>query len=188
MQFRAVFSLFCSSKSNSEDISLHPVNTDSNSLLSNSNLVKESISKLKRRNNELGVSKITLILFAAFVFATVFTSFKILPFYYYHFELVNQMESLIRVASTETDKEIRERLWFQVRQMQIPSVKPEDIKIQREERIMKISLKYKEVFFITWQGKDYDIHVFDFHAYAEGQFLTIIFLSSGHGLGSGQNS
>ena len=126
--------------------------------------------KLYNYQNQKGAGKYTLIFFVVLVSSVVYVAFKVIPFYYYHYELVNQFESIIRVASTETDQEIRKRLWEQIRFMQIPNVKPEDLKISREGGIMRISLKYKEVLYVTWQGKYYDLHVFDFHAYAQGRY------------------
>ena len=94
---------------------------------------------------------------------------RILPFYYYYWELENQMRAAIRVASTDSDAEIREKLLYQIKRMDIPA-RPEDLKIGRTGRHMNISLKYSEVFDITWKGKDRDLRTFNFHARAEGDF------------------
>jgi hypothetical protein len=116
-----------------------------------------------------GASKITLIVFGALIAVVTFCAYKILPFYYYYYDFQNQMEQVIRVASTTTDKEIRQKLVYYMHSFDIPAA-PEELKIQREGNTMKISLPYQEVFYITWRGKDYDLYVFKFHAYAEGKF------------------
>lgn len=122
------------------------------------------------RNCQSGVSKLTTIFFGAIIAAALFTGYHVLPFYYYYFELQNQMESAVAVASTYSDKELREKLWYHVhRKMQIPGVKPEDIRIERNGGLIRISLRYQEIFFLTWKGKDYDIYVFKFLAKAEGK-------------------
>ena len=118
---------------------------------------------------ELGIGRLTLLVFGLIVAAGLYCAFQIFPFYYYYWELENQMSAAIRVASTETDYELRTKLLDHIRRTEIPA-KKEDLKIIREAHHMRIELKYQEVFYITWQGKDYDIKVFPFHARAEGDF------------------
>lgn len=79
------------------------------------------------------------------------------------------MEQVITLASTETDKDIRKKLEYHIKATQLP-VKMEDLKIAREGRTIKISLKYSEIFYITFRGKDYDLHEFKFHAFASGPY------------------
>ena len=47
--------------------------------------------------------------------------------------------------------------------MQIPA-KPEDLKIDRSNGLINIRLRYQEIFYVSFGGKDYDIHVFNFDA------------------------
>ena len=124
---------------------------------------------LKGDSAEAGIGKLTLLVFGSIVAAAVYAAYNILPFYYYFYELQNQMEQLIKVASTETDREIRQKLWAHVKYMQIPA-QPENLRIEREGNTMRISLPYDEVFYLTWRGKDYTLYTFNFDAYAEGQF------------------
>jgi hypothetical protein len=116
-----------------------------------------------------GVGKLTLLVFGAIVGAGIYAAYHILPFYYCYFEITNQFEQAIKVASTYTDKEIRDKLLYHIKKLELP-VEPEDLKIEREAGRMRISLPYEEVFYVTWQGKDYDLHTFEFHAYAEGAY------------------
>lgn len=120
-------------------------------------------------NAQSGVAKLTMLVFGVIIAAALYSAYYILPFFYYYYDLVNQMEQLIRVASTNTDKEIREKLMYFITRYEIPA-KPEDLKIIREGQRMKISLPYQEVFYISWAGRDYDLHTFSFVAQAEGQF------------------
>lgn len=122
-----------------------------------------------RASSAHGVGKLTLLVFGTIVGAGIYAAYHILPFYYCYFEITNQFEQAIKVASTYTDKEIRDKLVYHIKKLELP-VEPDDLKIEREAGRMRISLPYEEVFFITWQGKDYDIHTFQFHAYAEGAF------------------
>lgn len=79
------------------------------------------------------------------------------------------MDSVVTLASTESDTIIRRRLTAQMRRTEIPA-KPEDLKIRRVNNKIILDLEYREVFYVTWQGKDYDLRTFDFHAHSEGEF------------------
>lgn len=116
-----------------------------------------------------GISKITLVVFLAIGAALSYCGYRIGLFYYCYFEMVNQMHAAIRVASTESDQEILKKLAYHLRKLELPA-EPQDIKIEREDKVMRISLKYSEVFDIPWQGRSITVHVFKFHAYAEDEF------------------
>jgi hypothetical protein len=122
------------------------------------------------RSSMRGIGKFTAMFLILVVGVVVYCAYNIIPFYYYYFELVNQMEAHIRVASTYTDKEIREKMMYHIKKLQIPIEKADDLVIQRRGQTMVMHLAYNEVFYVTWQGKDYDIHVFHFVAHAEGEF------------------
>ncbi|RMG45535.1 MAG: DUF4845 domain-containing protein [Candidatus Dadabacteria bacterium] len=135
----------------------------------------KSIEVIKREINGMGAggykdqgaSKLTVLVFAAIFGVAFYCAYHIIPFYYYFYELQNQFESAVKVASTYTDKEIRRKLMYHIKKMQLP-VEPDDLEIIRQDGKIKISLEYEEVFYITFRGKDYDIWTFPFHAYAEG--------------------
>jgi len=133
--------------------------------------MNQLIQVLRRslRSFSRGASAITTIVFGAITIVVVYSAYHILPFYYYYFEVVNQMESVIRVASTNTDQEIRRKLDYHIRKMGIPA-KPEDLRISRQGNHMQIRLPYREVFAVNFGDKEHVIHVFDFVAEAEGQF------------------
>ncbi|MDC0358812.1 DUF4845 domain-containing protein, partial [Oligoflexia bacterium] len=97
-----------------------------------------------------GAGKITTLVFGTLIIVTLYCTYYIAPFYYYYYELQNQFITVIRVASTHTDQEIRQKLMYHLKKMQIP-MDPEDLKIEREDRTMRISLEYQEVFYITFQ-------------------------------------
>jgi hypothetical protein len=99
----------------------------------------------------------------------VYVAYHILPFYYYYFEMQNQMQAVIRLASTHTDQQIRKKLAYHMVKMDIPA-SPDELLISRQEDFMKISLKYKEVFSIPWGMDEKVIYVFDFKPEAQGRF------------------
>ena len=122
-----------------------------------------------RGSSELGASWLTISVFLVIIGSIVFCAYKIIPFYYYYFEMQNQMEQIIQIAGTETDQEIRKKLEYHMKSLQLP-VKPDALKIAREGKTIKVSLHYTEVFYIHFNGKDYDLHEFKFHAFASGPF------------------
>ena len=124
------------------------------------------------RNPEAGIGKLTVMVFGTLIAVTIYCTYEILPFYYYYYELKNQMEAGIHVASTDTDKEIRDKLKYHIRKMDLPvgddDMLQESLKIERDDNLMRISLPYVEVFSLRWGEKEYVLHRFKFHAYAEG--------------------
>ncbi len=117
-----------------------------------------------------GVGRLTLIIFTALVGSILYLIYNIGPFFYYYYELLNQFQAHIRVASTYTDQEIRDKLLYHIKKLAIPIDEPDDLEISRSGQMMTIRLKYQEVFYITWQDRDYDIYTFDFDAKVEDKF------------------
>ena len=114
-----------------------------------------------------GIGKITFLVFATLIGSVVFYGFNVFPFYYNYFELQNQMDQVVRVASTYNDQELREKLNYHIKHMGLP-VETQDLKLFRQDGVIKVSLQWDEVFHITWRDKDYEIQDFHFHAHAEG--------------------
>lgn len=110
-----------------------------------------------------------MIVFGAIGAVALFCGYQIIPFYYYYYELLNQMDSVIRVAGVEDDKSVRNKLAYHIKKMQIPA-EIDQLKIVRDGHRMKLSLKYEEVFYVTYRGKTYDLYVFPFLAQVEGSF------------------
>lgn len=118
-------------------------------------------------SSQAGLGKFTLIVFGLITFVVVYVAYHVMPFYYYFYELQGNMDRMVTVASVENDKTLRQRLLYQIHWMQIPA-RDEDLILERlDPNRIKVSLKYKEVFFIRWGGKDYIIREFPFHAHAE---------------------
>jgi hypothetical protein len=118
---------------------------------------------------QCGASTLTTVVFGTLVAAVAFVAYNVLPFYYYYFDLKNQFKQVIKVASVDTDEEIRRKIMVFIKQYGVP-IDPEDLRIERYDSTMKISLKYTEIFYVTFRGKDYTIHKFDFDATSEGAF------------------
>lgn len=123
---------------------------------------------MKLSHSNSGVGNLTLLVFGSLLLAVLYTAYHVIPFYYYYYELVNQMEAAVKVASLETDAELRKKLTYHIRKMQLP-VDPEELRIERGGDSIRISLRYSETFFIPWRDRDIDIHTFPFYAEAEGK-------------------
>jgi len=116
-----------------------------------------------------GAGKLTVIVFGAITAAVLYTAYYVLPFYYYYYEIQNQFEQVIAVASTESDQEIRRRLSYYIQKYDLP-VLQEDLFIERDGRQMHIRLPYEEIFSVSWSGKEYVLWRFPFRAEARGEF------------------
>lgn len=123
---------------------------------------------MKAYNSDSGIGNLTLLVFGSLVAVALYSAYHIIPFYYYYYELVNQMEAAVRVASVETDTELRKKLTYHIKKMELP-VEPEELRIERGGDSIRISLRYSETFFVPWRGSYIDIYTFPFYAQAEGE-------------------
>lgn len=115
-----------------------------------------------------GYTKFTCIVLFCLALILLFILYKVIPFYYYYFEIKNQMFALSKVANIETDMEIKEKLYEQIKYLKIPATK-DDITINRTSDTIQISLKYKEILYVTINNKDYDLYIFDFLANVQNE-------------------
>jgi hypothetical protein len=118
---------------------------------------------------ERGAGKFTVLVFGLITAAVLYTAYHVLPFYYYYYEIQNQFEQVISVASTESDLEIRRRLWYYIQKYDLPALQ-EDLLIERDGRTMHIKLSYQEVFSVDWDSKEHILWSFPFTAEAHGEF------------------
>ena len=108
-----------------------------------------------------GYTRPIIIMLSIIAFLIILILYKIIPLYYYYFEIKNQMITLSKDAALKTDLEIKEKLHEQIKYLQIPATK-DDIAIQRSGAKIKITIKYKEVIYFTINNKDYDLFVLNF--------------------------
>ena len=121
------------------------------------------------RNGESGASRLTLLVFGTILGTLIYSGYCVIPFFYDYFELQNQMTSLVAVSDTLNDDQLRRRIGAVIKEFEIPA-DPKDIKIDRGDHHIRLSLEYDEVFYISFRDKDYDLHVFHFQAVGEGPF------------------
>ncbi|MGI6524196.1 MAG: hypothetical protein ACOX2O_02740 [Bdellovibrionota bacterium] len=117
--------------------------------------------------NDSGIGKLTLLVFGVIIAATLFIANQVVPIWYYHLELANQMEQLARVGSNFSDREIRSKLRTHLRNGDIPATE-NDLVIRRYGDDVTLSLKYEEGVFIPWRGEEHEVHTFKFHIVTDG--------------------
>lgn len=117
-------------------------------------------------NKSRGASKLTIIVFSILFGCLGYAGYQIIPFYLSYFELVNQMEALARVSDSMTDDQIKRKLSLQIRQLNIPAT-IDDVYFSRGGDGVSMSMRYSEVFYVNFFGKEYDIHTFKFHPKVE---------------------
>ena len=100
-----------------------------------------------------------------------FLASQIIPFYYYYYEFLGQMEAQAQKASVNTDAKIKKFLIQRARELELPISNPdEDIKIYRAAGSIIIETEYEEVLYVDFgQGYSWDLHYFKFHPRVQKQ-------------------
>ena len=119
-----------------------------------------------RFSNSLGLGKFTIIFLALFLSVFGYTAYYVGSFYYYFYEIQNQIASAAKVASIDSNVVLRRKIWYHVKKLGLPVV-AKDLRIDRYGNGIRIWLKYTEVFSVPWKGKKHVIHKFHFNAHAE---------------------
>lgn len=112
----------------------------------------------------------TLLVFGTILAAVGYCAYNVVPYFYCYHEMQNQMDQMVRIASTVDDAEIRKRLWYHVKKCEIPA-EPEDLHIERTTDGIKVWMSYQETFSIPWGDKEREIYKFDFYPNAESMLL-----------------
>lgn len=99
----------------------------------------------------------------------VFLGYKIIPFYYYYFDLKSNAAQVIKNAAVESDDEIRRSL-FEVVKRNGVSVDPREIRIQRNGGRIRIWMSYKEVLDVAVFGRTVELYTFEFVPSAERSY------------------
>jgi hypothetical protein len=125
------------------------------------------VTSRRTRNPEHGGSGTKLVLLLLLLCAMVFAGFKILPIYVDNYQVQDAIQSEARFAIGNRlgPKEIRDDLWKKIKEIGIP-VQQEDIKIDANQGVVKISLDY---------SIPVDLYVYkftlDFHDHADNRSI-----------------
>lgn len=126
-----------------------------------------SIFSRQRMDRVRGVGRLTALVFCLIVFVVGFVGYNVVPFYYYYFELTNQLHALVAIGDRTNDATLRKRVMEIIKELEVPA-EERDIQIDRRDGSLTITVPYSEVFYVTLSGKDYDLHRFSFRASAQG--------------------
>lgn len=99
-------------------------------------------------------------------FAALFLGYKVVPFYYYYFEIKSNCAQVLRNAAVRSDEELR-REWLEVVRSHGIEKEPRDIGIQRIGGRVKMWLNYQEPLDVSLMGRSFTLYSFDFTPSAE---------------------
>lgn len=117
--------------------------------------------------NQKGITNLGYLLTILVILASLFTAYNVFPFYYSYYELRGEMDAKAVKASELSDKEIIEGVNQVIRKQNIPA-NIEDLKINRLDNKIVMSLPYEEVFYVDFgNGYDFDIWYFSFNPTVE---------------------
>jgi len=97
-----------------------------------------------------------------------FLAYRLVPLYYYYFDLQNHMRRAIASAAVETDEEIRRSLMSVIRRHGI-SCGERDLQVNREGDTIGVALRYSEGLRVALFGKEITLGTLDFDASAKGK-------------------
>ena len=100
-------------------------------------------SKASRVPQQRGASKLTAILYTAFVIFGVFAAVKLLPPYIAQYQLSDKMQEQARFAVVNhySEDQIRDTIFKEAQDLEVP-VQKEDIKVLASASVVRISLDY----------------------------------------------
>ena len=99
-------------------------------------------------------------------FLVLFLGYKVVPFYYYYFDIQSNCAQVVRNAAVESDEELRRDLLEVVRRNGLEK-EARDIGIQRIGGRIKIWLNYQEDLEVSLMGRSFTLYSFDFTPTAE---------------------
>ncbi len=97
----------------------------------------------RRRCAERGEGRAKAITWTLVFLVVIYVSIKIVPAYVNEYQLRDKMQEEARFAVVNrfSDEQIRETVWKEVRDLDLP-IKREDIKIENSQQLVKIAVNY----------------------------------------------
>ena len=96
----------------------------------------------------------------------LFLGYKVVPFYYYYFDIKSNCAQVLQNAAVWSDEELR-REWLEVIRAHGIEREPRDIGIQRIGGRVKMWLHYQEPLEVSLLGRSFILYTFDFTPSAE---------------------
>lgn len=126
-------------------------------------------SKAQKSDFEAGRSRWVAGVGALASLAAGYAVYAVVPFYYYYFDLKNQMQRAISFAAVETDEEIRRSLMAVAKRHGI-SCGERDLQVSRQDDTMEMSLRYSEGVKVSMLGREATLWTLNFDASARGRY------------------
>ena len=100
-------------------------------------------SRSSSARSQLGGARLKAILWTAVLAFAVYSAYKLIPVYIANYQLSDKMveESRFAVANRFTEDQVRENIYKEVVDLEIPARK-EDIKVAASLQVVRISLDY----------------------------------------------
>jgi hypothetical protein len=97
----------------------------------------------RQRRAQRGTSKLKAIAFTAIVLFSGYATFKLLPPYMAEYQLSDKMQEEARfaVVNRYTEEQVREAIFKEAQQLEIP-IKKEEIKVLASPSVVRISVDY----------------------------------------------
>lgn len=95
------------------------------------------------RRAESGGAKVKAIVWSAVLFFIAYSAFKLIPVYIAEYQLADKMQEEARfaVVNRYNEEQIRETIYHEVQDLDIPA-KKEEIKVLASPQVVRISLDY----------------------------------------------
>lgn len=121
-------------------------------------------------SREQGVSRLALIVISIVVGVLIFVGWNVLPFYYYHQELLGLAEFQAKKAAILSDRKIRQNLTYRIKELGLPLDDESDLQINRFSGKIIIHYEYEEVFWVNLgEWGEHELWVFPFVVHAESR-------------------
>jgi hypothetical protein len=114
------------------------------------------------KGRERGDPLVRLVLTAL----VLFVGYKVVPFYYYYYDIKSNCAQVLQNAAVLSDEELRQE-WLEVIRAHGIEKEPRDIGIQRIGGRVKMWLNYQEPLDVSLVGRSFTLYTFDFTPAAE---------------------
>jgi hypothetical protein len=105
----------------------------------------------------------------ALAFCLVFAiAYQVVPWYYYYFNLRNQMATIIKNGAIESDEELKVKLAAMVAEVGIKS-RSRDFVIERSSDAIRARLRYTERCAVSLMGRRIELFSMDFNLSANSK-------------------
>lgn len=121
---------------------------------------------VKELPSMFGLGYLSMIFLLVLFGSLAYAGYYILPWHYEYYELQSQTDQLVRVASIDSDKEIKHKLRSMMRDYDLPFT-VDEVKIRRGNNAITIEVSWEREFGIPWGEEFHHLHTFYFDVFSE---------------------